>query len=56
LKRIEEAPALADVVLASRKLDNAEFPAANVHTPLLMKTDARQRVGVARKSVSAQSV
>jgi phenylacetic acid degradation protein paaN len=44
LKRIEEAPALAthstDIVLASRKLDNAEFPAANVHTPLLMKTDA----------------
>ena len=40
LKRIEEAPALADVVLASRKLDNAEFPAANVHTPLLMKVDA----------------
>ena len=41
LKRIEDAPALrADVVLASRKLDNAEFPAANVHTPLLMKTDA----------------
>ncbi len=40
LKRIEEAPALADVVLSSRKLDNPEFPAANVHTPLLMKTDA----------------
>jgi len=44
LKRIEEAPALAaqpsDIVLASRKLDHAEFPAANVHTPLLMKTDA----------------
>ncbi|MEP6608592.1 MAG: phenylacetic acid degradation protein PaaN [Burkholderiaceae bacterium] len=44
LRRIEEAPALAaqasDIVLASRKLDNAEFPAANVRTPLLIKTDA----------------
>ena len=48
LKRIEEAPALAEVVLASRKLDNTEFPAANVHTPLLMKTDA------ANESVYAQ--
>ena len=27
-------------MLASRKLENAEFPAANVYTPLLMKTDA----------------
>ena len=48
LRRIEEAPALAEVVLASRKLDNTEFPAANVHTPLLMKTDA------ANESVYAQ--
>ena len=48
LKRIEEAPALAEVVLASRKLDNTEFPAANVHTPLLLKTDA------ANESVYAQ--
>ncbi len=40
LKRIDEAPQLAEVVLASRKLDNAEFPAAAVRTPLLMKTDS----------------
>ncbi len=39
-KRIEEAPALAEVVLASKKLDHAEFPAANVRTPLLLKTDS----------------
>jgi len=38
-KRIEEAPALAEVVLASKKLDHAEFPAAIVRTPLLLKTD-----------------
>jgi phenylacetic acid degradation protein paaN len=40
LKRIDEAPQLAEVVLASRKLDNAEFPAAAVRTPLLLKTDS----------------
>ena len=44
LKRIEEAPALAaqpsDIVLASEKLDHADFPAANVRTPVLIKTDA----------------
>ena len=47
MKRIEEAPALAEVVLPSRKLDNAEFPAANVHTAV-DETDA------ANESVYAQ--
>lgn len=40
LKRIEQSAALADVVLASRKIDNAEFPKAAVRTPLLLKTSA----------------
>jgi len=40
LKRIADAPALADVVLASRSIDNAEYPKAAVHTPLLLKTTA----------------
>jgi len=40
LKRIDEAPALADVVLASRSIDNAEYPKAAVRTPLLLKTAA----------------
>jgi phenylacetic acid degradation protein paaN len=39
-KRIDEAPALAQVVLASKKLEHAEYPAANVRTPLLLKTDS----------------
>jgi phenylacetic acid degradation protein paaN len=39
LKRIREAPQLAEVVLASRKIDHPEFPAANVHSPLLLKAD-----------------
>jgi phenylacetic acid degradation protein paaN len=39
LKRIKDAPQLAEVVLASRKIDHAEFPAANVHSPLLLKSD-----------------
>lgn len=40
LKRIEQSAALADVVLASRSIDNAEFPKAAVRTPLLLKTTA----------------
>ena len=40
LKRIEQAPELADVVLASRQVDSAEFPAATVRSPLLLKVDA----------------
>ena len=39
LKRIQDAPQLAEVVLASRKIDHPEFPAANVHSPLLLKSD-----------------
>ena len=46
LKRIEEAPQLADVVLASRRIDHPEFPAANVRTPVLLKADAEPRVGL----------
>jgi phenylacetic acid degradation protein paaN len=40
LKRIDQAPELADVVLASRKIDSSEFPAATVRSPLLLKVDA----------------
>ncbi len=39
LKRIEEAPKLADVVLASRRIDHPEFPKADVRTPVLLKAD-----------------
>ena len=39
LKRIKDAPQLAEVVLASRKIDHPDFPAANVHSPLLLKSD-----------------
>ena len=39
LKRIDEAPALAEVVLASRKIDHPEFPAATVRSPVLLKAD-----------------
>jgi phenylacetic acid degradation protein paaN len=40
LKRIDEAPQLAEVVLPSRKIEHPEFPSANVRTPVLMKSDA----------------
>ena len=40
LKRIEDAPQLAEVVLPSKKVDHPEFPEANVRTPVVMKTDA----------------
>jgi phenylacetic acid degradation protein paaN len=40
LQRIKDAPAWGDVVLASRKLEHPEFPHAEVHTPVLLKTDA----------------
>jgi len=40
LKRIEQAPELADVVLGSRRIDSSEFPAATVRSPLLLKVDA----------------
>jgi phenylacetic acid degradation protein paaN len=40
LKRIEDAPQLAEVVLASRKIDHPEYPQANVRSPVLLKSDA----------------
>lgn len=40
LKRIDDSARLAEVVVASRRIENPEFPAAGVRTPLLMKTDA----------------
>ncbi len=40
LARIDEAPKLAEVVLASRRIDNPEFPAAQVRAPVLLKCDA----------------
>jgi phenylacetic acid degradation protein paaN len=40
LARITGAPSLGEVVLASRAIDNAEFPKARVRTPVLLKCDA----------------
>ena len=40
LARIDQAPAWGEVVLASRSLDNPEFPGARVRTPALLKCDA----------------
>ncbi|HSQ10570.1 MAG TPA: phenylacetic acid degradation protein PaaN [Burkholderiaceae bacterium] len=40
LARIDEVSRLADVVLASRRIDNPEFPAAQVRAPVLLKCDA----------------
>ncbi len=40
LARIDQAPAWGEVVLASRALDNPEFPGARVRTPVLLKCDA----------------
>jgi len=40
LKRIDEAAAVATVVLASRPVVHPEFPNAALRTPLLLKTDA----------------
>lgn len=40
LQRIHDAPALAEVVLASKELEHPEFPAAIVRTPLLLATDS----------------
>ena len=45
LKRIEEAAAVATVVLASKPVPHPEFPQAQVRTPVLLKTDA-SREGV----------
>jgi phenylacetic acid degradation protein paaN len=40
LKRIEEAPSVATVVLASKPVAHPEFPNAQVRTPLLLKADS----------------
>lgn len=40
LRRIDEAHQYAEVVLPSRKLDNPDFPAAQVRTPTLLWCDA----------------
>jgi len=40
LERIASAPALGEVVLASRAINHPEFPAARVRTPILLKCDA----------------
>jgi phenylacetic acid degradation protein paaN len=40
VRRIEESAAYAEVVLPSRKLENPDFPGAQVRTPTLLKCDA----------------
>jgi phenylacetic acid degradation protein paaN len=45
LKRIDEAAAVATVVLASKPVPHPEFPQAQVRTPVLLKTEA-SREGV----------
>jgi len=40
LQRMAEASKLATVVLASKKLVHPDFPHAEVHTPIVLKTDA----------------
>jgi phenylacetic acid degradation protein paaN len=40
LRRIEEAPQAATVVLASKKLEHPEFPRAEIRTPVVLKADA----------------
>ena len=40
LARIDEAATLAEVVLPSRRIDNPEFPAAQVRAPMLLKCGA----------------
>lgn len=44
LRRIESASSLGRVVLASRALENPEFPKANVRTPVLLACDAADEV------------
>ncbi len=43
LKRIEEARTLGDVVLDSKKHKIEAFPDAEIHTPIIVKTDASKR-------------
>jgi len=40
LQRIADAAQAATVVLPSKRISNPEFPAAEVHTPIVLKTDA----------------
>jgi phenylacetic acid degradation protein paaN len=40
LKRIEDAPSVATVVLASKAVAHPEFPNATIRTPVLLKTHA----------------
>ena len=40
LKRIEEAPKAATVVLASKRLEHPEFPKAEIRTPVVLKAGA----------------
>jgi len=42
LRRIEQAPQLAEVVLAAKPVANAEFPQATARSPLVLKTDAQR--------------
>jgi len=42
LARIEETPKLGELVLSSRRIDNPDFPAAQVRSPVLMKCDAEK--------------
>ncbi len=41
LRRVDEAHQYAKVILASKKLDNPDFPAAQVRTPMLLQCDAQ---------------
>lgn len=41
--RIKECEALGEVVLASTKLEHPQFPNARVHTPLILKVDAKEK-------------
>jgi phenylacetic acid degradation protein paaN len=40
VRRIDAASALGEVVLASRRIEHPEFPAATVRTPILLSTEA----------------
>ena len=62
LRRIEEAPRLAEVVLPSRAVEHPDFPRARVHTPVLLRCDAdnetaymQERFGPITFVVKAQS-
>ena len=40
LARLADAAALGEVVVASRRIEHAEYPKAEVHTPIILKCDA----------------